>query len=285
VGIAVGKDRGVSDVGIAFWDRRHAELRPHAAVGCDGIGDPFNRWMYRVRARVFRQAVAPLVSDMRDARVLDVGSGFGFYVDRWRELGLADVTASDAAETAIARLRSRLPDVPVLELDITETEIDAGGPYDAVSAFDVLFHLVDDAAYERAVRNLAALLRPGGLLAFSENFHLHGRRVVSAVQADRSEAEIVDLVRSAGLEPVVRRPMFWLMNEPQNALETPLATWWRLLRTALRGRPGLGHVAGPALYPIELALVLSKSPPGPSTNLMVCRRRAAAKASRSAVGR
>jgi SAM-dependent methyltransferase len=272
MGIEVGKDRGVGDGGVAFWDRRHAELPQYAAVGCDGIGDPFNRWMYRVRARVFRRAVAPLVSEMPGPRVLDVASGFGFYVDRWRELGVADVTASDAAGTAIARLHSRLPDVRVLELDIAATEIDAGGPYDAVSAFDVLFHLVDDAAYERAVGNLAELLRPGGLLVFSENFHLRGRRDVSSVQVDRPEGEIVELMRGAGLEPVVRRPMFWLMNEPENAPGTPLETWWRLLRASLRRRPSLGHVAGPALYPLELALVLRRPPPGPSTNLMVCRR-------------
>jgi SAM-dependent methyltransferase len=257
---------------IAFWDRRHARLPPHVAVGCDGIGVPFNRWMYRVRARVFRRTVGPLLVGTPSPRVLDVASGFGFYVDRWRELGVADVTASDAAPAALARLRARRPPVRVLALDITAPRIDAGGPFDAVSAFDVLFHLVDDAAYARAVRNLAALLRPGGLLVLSENFHLHGRRVVSHVQVDRAEDEVLGLLQAAGLEPVVRRPMFWLMNEPQNAPGSTLDAWWRRLRRTLRARPALGHLAGPVLYPVELALVLTRPPPGPSTDLLVCRR-------------
>lgn len=258
--------------GVDFWDHRHSQLPVLVAVGCDGVGVPFNRWMYRVRAHVFQRAVAPLLAGMPAPRVLDVGSGFGFYVDRWLELGVADVTASDAAPTAISKLRARHRQVPVLELDITSFEIEAGGPYDVVSAFDVLFHLCDDASYARAAHNLSALLRPGGLLVFSENFHRHGRRVVSKVQVDRNESEVIELMRAAGLEPLVRRPMFWLMNEPQNAPGTTLDTWWRWLRSMLRARPGLGHVIGPVLYLPELALVLRRPPPGPSTNLMVCRK-------------
>jgi SAM-dependent methyltransferase len=259
--------------GVEFWERRHAGLAPHAAVGCDGVGVPFNRWMYRVRAHVFRRAVGPLLAGMEAPRVLDVASGFGFYVDRWRELGVADVTASDAAPAAVAGLRARRPAVPVVELDIAAPRLEVDGPFDAVSAFDVLFHLVDDADYARALRNLAGLVRPGGLLVISENLHRGGRRVVSHVQVDRSEEEVLAQLDAAGFDPIARHPMFWLMNEPQNAPGTPLDGWWRRLRDALKARPALGHLAGPALYPLELALVSLRPPPGPSTNLLACRRR------------
>src|SRR5437867_6759249 len=39
--------------------------------------------------------------------------------------------------------------------------------YDFVSAFDVLFHIVEEERYEQAIRNVHALLRPGGLFLFS----------------------------------------------------------------------------------------------------------------------
>ena len=257
---------------IDWWDRRHAELPAYVAVGCDGVGGPFNAWMYRVRRRVFRRVVRPLLPDPGAAAVLDVGSGFGFYVERWRELGVCDVTASDAAPAALAQLRRRHPDVPAVALDVTVPSRDlAGRTFDAISAFDVLFHIVDDAAYGRAIAHLASLLRPGGLLVLSENFRRDVAQSVSPTQVDRTEEEIVGRLRAAGLEPVARHPMFWLMNEPQNAPSALHALWWRGLSGALRARPALGAVAGPILYPLELALV-RRSAPGPSTDLMVCRR-------------
>ena len=257
---------------IDWWDRRHAELPAYQAVGCEGIGVPFNAWMYRVRRHVFRRVVGPLLPRPGTAAVLDVASGFGFYVERWRELGVTDVTASDAAPTALAELRRRHPDVPAVALDVTaETSGLRGRRFDAISAFDVLFHIVDDEAYGRAIANLASLLRPGGLLVLSENFRLDVPKAVSPTQVDRTEADIVGLLRATGLEPVLRRRMFWLMNEPQNTRSSLHWRWWRRLCRALRARPGLGAVVGPALYPIELALVRRRAP-GPSTDLMVCRR-------------
>ena len=49
-------------------------------------------------------------------------------------------------------------------------QIARGASFDAVSAFDVLFHIVDDAAYGRAFQNIASLLKPGGWFLWSDNF-------------------------------------------------------------------------------------------------------------------
>ncbi len=54
---------------------------------------------------------------------------------------------------------------------------------------DVLFHIVDDEGYARAIRNLAALLAPGGLLVLTENF-LHRDTGRARHEVDRSLEEI-----------------------------------------------------------------------------------------------
>ena len=61
------------------------------------------------------------------ARVLDVASGFGFYVGRWREAGVRDVTASDAVPAALSRVRREHPDTPAVALDITDDAFATGG--------------------------------------------------------------------------------------------------------------------------------------------------------------
>jgi hypothetical protein len=44
-----------------------------------------------------------------DLESLDYGSGTGFYLDRWQELGFPNVHASDVSEVAVQRLRERYP--------------------------------------------------------------------------------------------------------------------------------------------------------------------------------
>ncbi len=85
--------------------------------------------------------------------MLDVGSGTGFYVGLWREAGAASIRGSDVSPTAVARLRTRaFPAIRIDRFDLSGAAEDLpDGPFDLVSAFDVLFHLIDDAAYGRAL--------------------------------------------------------------------------------------------------------------------------------------
>src|SRR5215217_7388946 len=93
----------------AYWERRLSEQFTLDGVGYAGLGRSFNAWMYRVRRRVFLQTVKPLLNDPAATDVLDIGSGTGFYVDRWHELGVRSLTGSDLTDTAMARLTDRYP--------------------------------------------------------------------------------------------------------------------------------------------------------------------------------
>jgi SAM-dependent methyltransferase len=252
------------------WARRHRELPPLEAIGHSGVGEPFNALAYRLRRAVFLSTLRPVVAGRRLGTVLDVGSGTGFYLDLWRELGAERVVASDFVPRVVEALRGR-PGVEALEFDI-------GGPphalperrFDAVSAMAVLFHVLDDRSYHQAFRNLGSLVAPGGLLVFSENFLRNAERTTLPRQVDRSERLIEALLRENGFEPLVRQRMFVLLDEPQNAGRARRAAWVRLKR-AMRRHPWLGSVVGTALYPLERALVALPGP-GSSTDLMVCRK-------------
>ncbi len=101
-----------------YWSERLEQTYSLAGVGWLGLGEPFNRWMYAVRRRVFRRTIRASV-DLEGARVLDVGSGTGFYVGLWRELGVADITGSDLTGVAVERLRYLFPEVRFEQLDIS----------------------------------------------------------------------------------------------------------------------------------------------------------------------
>ena len=118
----------------------------------------------------------------------------------------------------------------------------------AVSAMDVLFHIVDDEQYRRAFVNIASALAPGGWFIWSDNFLHHDTERVTH-QASRSLAESEDAVRAAGFEIVERVPMFVLMNYPTDSTsKLGRLAWTAMVSPAALAEP-LGWLVGAALAP------------------------------------
>jgi SAM-dependent methyltransferase len=255
-----------------YWEQRLGERYELESVGCTGLGGALNAWMYRVRRRVFLAELRRLgLAGRPELRALDIGSGTGFYVERWHELGVREVTGSDLTTVAIEQLRRRFPTDRFERFDVGGEELPfAAGNFDAISALDVLFHIVDDERFARAIRNLHTLLVPGGTFVFSDNF-VHGDSVRVRHQASRPLETIEAIVRESGFEIVRRRPMFVLLNAPVDSGARALHAWWKALTIASSHSELVGRTAGALAYPIELALV-ERLREGPSTELMVCRR-------------
>jgi SAM-dependent methyltransferase len=255
-----------------YWERRLTETYAIDGVGYAGLGPAFNTWMYRVRRHVFLRTLRPLLPDPPRARVLDVGTGTGFYVDRWHELGAGSVTGSDLTDTAVAKLSERYPGDDFVRFDVGDPKPPPQlGPFDAISAMDVLFHIVDDERFARSFATVRELLAPGGVFAFTDNF-LHRATERAEHQASRPLGEIEAAVHDAGLDIVDRRPMFVLLNAPVDSGNRLLHAAWSAMGTLAVKRDALGGVAGALAYPLELGL-LRLVREGPSTELMVCRRR------------
>jgi SAM-dependent methyltransferase len=255
----------------AYWERRLTESDGLAGVGWIGLGESFNRWMYAVRRRVFRRAVREAAgSRLAGLDVLDVGSGTGFYLDAWQELGARSVTGSDLTEVAVERLRRKRPGQEVVRLDLAgDVDELAGRRFGAVSAMDVLFHIVDDDAYARAIGNLARLTLPGGIVILSENL-VSGPRSGVGHHVSRPEGQVEALLRDAGLEPAFSRPMFCLMNTPVDSRSRALRLWWEALSRAASLHEAAGWALGAIVYPAELAAVRALRR-GPSTKILVRR--------------
>jgi SAM-dependent methyltransferase len=258
-----------------YWERRFQSGPSLDTVGWLGLGLAFNRWMYRVRSSIFRTRVRRALRACgiapQTAKVLDVGSGSGFYLDLWQRMGVRKISGCDLTQAAVAKLQGLFPGVEVSQADIGDERVPfEPASFDAISCMDVLFHIVDDARYERAIRTCASLLRPGGILVFTDNF-LHGGSIRIAHQASRSLHEIETAIASAGLTVIERRPVFVLMNTPVDSHSRPLQFFWRVLNAVVRRYPTLGSPAGMTLYPPELILS-SVLPEGPSTEMMICRR-------------
>lgn len=262
---------------VAYWEDRLSRNLGLHGVGFLGLGKSYNKWLYRVRQKVFLRALRLSRTSLSSAHVLDVGSGTGFCIELWEGVGVQKISGCDLTKTAVSYLQKNFPahDFHLMDIGSQLSHVER---YDAISAFDVFLHIVDDARFEKAIQNLFTLLRPGGLLLFSDNFLHAGRKQLEAHALMRSLHEIEEIVTQAGFEIVSRKPAFVLMNQPIDSKSRLRKLFWAVLTQVVRRSEFAGHVIGAGLYPVEVLLtsILNESP---STEVMVCRKPAGLPAS------
>ena len=124
----------------------------------------------------------------RPLRVLDVGSGAGHWIDFYRDVFDADhVVGLEISEPAVRALEGRYADAPEVEIaegDVGDSAFALEHEFEIVNAIGVLFHIVEDDRWERAVRTLGRRLAPEGVLVVSDHFGL----VTQNVQFHRTDS-------------------------------------------------------------------------------------------------
>jgi SAM-dependent methyltransferase len=257
-----------------YWESRLQEHPDIHGVGYLGLGRAFNSWMYRVRRHVFDRTVRTWVPDLPTASVLDLGSGVGFYLERWLALGAGSVHAVDLTESAVALLLRDFPRVRSHVGDISDWNQLRAIPlepeqFDVISCMDVLFHVVDDDLYDAAIDNIARMLHPGGHFIFSDNC-LHSSEIRLPHHVSRTLDNISAVLARHGFQVVSRKPMLFLMNAPVEAGPARVETWERWLGRLTR-KQWRGWFVGALLYPIERVLVRLRTE-SPTTEVLVCRK-------------
>jgi len=266
-----------------FWNARLDKDFSLSGVGHTNVGLAFNRWAYAVRRRVLLRQLTAQGVQVHGAKMLELAFGTGYYLDLWRELGAAHVTGFDIAFVAARTARERFADKGWRfeqgdigkPLDLQ----DARGACRLATAFDVLFHMVDEAAWNGALDNLTAALEPGGHLAIFDKF----QRVESAGSHVRRRTldHYLNALETRGYEIRCVQPIFFFMNSPTDIDGMSGAFYrlgWSLAKLPHRlGKPiglgeALGWCSGAALYLPELLLGRLCSD-GPGTKLLLAKKR------------
>lgn len=256
-----------------YWEDRLHKISGLEGVGFKKLGPSFNKWAYKVRKQVFLQEVAKLPIHFETASVLDIGSGTGFYIQAWRELKAKDITGVDITPTSVENIKKTFPQHNFFQSDIGDAHFNAKGQYkqyDIISSIDVLFHIVDDKRFEQSIANISSLLKPGGYFIYSDNF-LKTETVRGESQVSRSKKYLLPVFENNGFKLEVLKPFMYLTNKPIDSQNPLLKAYWTLLENGLYILPFMGHVAGPALYPLELFLV-NRAKDSPTTEFAIFKK-------------
>lgn len=194
-----------------YWEKR---LRQHfdlIGAGHAGLGLHYNACLYKARLEALEKGLASIQRTLQGARVLEVGCGTGFYTEYCFRQAVRKYVGMDITSVSVETLRERYPEFHFIQADITKETIEED--FDVVLAADVLFHIVDDAAFERAVQNLCSVLSPNGLLIISDVFPKFTVQVAPHVRL-RSLDEYNRLLNENHIRLVLIEPIFAVLQPP-----------------------------------------------------------------------
>lgn len=254
-----------------YWERTLEKNYNLTGTGCLSLGKNYNKWLYKIKLKSFLRIIKNLNQDIKNKDVLDVGSGTGFYIEAWNNLGAKAIVGTDITHAATKNLKKKFPTNEFFQFDIgNEQIIPQLKQYDIISALDVLFHIVDDARYERAIKNIYNLLRPDGIFIFSENF-LEKKTIRTQYHISRTAKHTEQILNSIGFKIIYRFPQTILMNYPSRESGILFKSFWHVIGSLIRKNEIFGSIIGLILYPFELISIrFSKN--GPSSKIIACKK-------------
>lgn len=247
------------------------------SVGFVCFGKKYNDYLYKMKERSLKRVISRYkIKNLNEKNILDIGCGTGFYVNIWDKLNVKHLTGIDITSISAKRLTIQYPDYFFYEADIGSQNLFDEVPlvknnFDIITAFDVLFHIIDDDKFEQAIKNLHCLCANGGMVLITDLF-LHKTPYILYFQKCRILSEYMQLLTKNGFEIVGRHPVHFLAAAPldiSNFLlrRVLLRSWWKAIAIFERKT----HFLGPILFILDLMLTkLFKE--SPTVEMLVCKR-------------
>ena len=226
-----------------YWETRLRHRPDLRGTGHRQFSVAYNAAMYQVATERLRAALASAKISLSGARILDVGAGLGYFVKQYTDWGAAHVTGLDITEISVRELRRAFPQHEFIQADISADDLVLPADYDLISAISVLFHILDDRKFERAVENMCVRVKPGGHLiwvdAFREPLFLTARHTRL-----RGLKHYLPILECHAFRLLTICPMYYLMGRGLLPFVGPrLLSWQPILNLLLK----LEHSLGPRL--------------------------------------
>ena len=267
-----------------YWEERLSKDFSLGGVGFLGLGVGYNKWFYKARIRALSKLLKEKAISPSGKRILDIGVGTGFYIDYWKKLGARSIVGLDITEKSVSELEKKYPEYKFVSTNICDKQLESAildEKFDIITAFDVLFHIVEEDEFEQAIENIKCLSHHETKIIISDSF-LKEPRPVGFHENDTTMDRYKEALDKVGLRPLITIPVFYFMSNPidkdalsSRSLRILVSLAWIIANDSLRLRKRLGSLAEPIGYLIGLILytvdgvILKYAKIGPSTKIML----------------
>jgi 2-polyprenyl-3-methyl-5-hydroxy-6-metoxy-1,4-benzoquinol methylase len=244
-----------------YWDERLRKYSSLEGVGCVGLGERFNYWLYKSKVRTVRRMMRKYKLSFKGLRILDVGCGIGFWIEYYLKQGAKEIVGIDISNVAIEFCRKKFQGYSNVKLwcnDLgTPLSSEWLGKFDIVNCFDVVYHVVDDRKFTMFMENICKALKPGGYILINDLFvdyrgapHVRFRNLnFYKLIFRKNNVQILDLM-----------PMYFVLSPILRGGNKPIG---HLLASSIYGiiflskniRP-IGSFVYPAIYAIDSLFTL-----------------------------
>lgn len=152
-----------------YWEQHLRRRKGLLGTGHRRFSLEYNIKMYAAAAANLQAALYRSETSVAGVDVLDVGSGFGYYVDKYLGWQANSVTGVDLTQVAVENLRAAFPGQTFHQADISEPGWRVG-TFGLVSAISMIFHIVDPERFRNALINLCRQVSTGGSLLIVDAF-------------------------------------------------------------------------------------------------------------------
>jgi SAM-dependent methyltransferase len=198
-----------------YWEKRLKENFSLKGVGNFSYSSRYNYWIYKNNAAFLTKALSTLNIDPEGACVCDLGCGTGFYVDYYHNRGAENITGVDITNASVSSLAEKYPDYTFIQEGVDSVSLieKAGLEFDIVNAFGILYHIVDEVLFEKAIENISKLTKETGYIVISDFFQDETKASTEHV-VHRSLKVYEDAFRKHGIKIVAMYPYSWIINRP-----------------------------------------------------------------------
>jgi SAM-dependent methyltransferase len=189
-------------------------------VGHPDMGRAFNNAAYELRLKALQRALQQAGVELSQTSVFEAAYGVGYYLRFWANQHCPRVVGVDLSAQAHANVQRHFPAFDLRVGDLASLHHSPEwaalvASFQLVTAIDVIYHIVDEAAARQAVENLARLVARGGILCVTEKFPARPEPVREGeIAVRRPLAWYSQAVAAQGLVLERTVPIFWCMDPP-----------------------------------------------------------------------